>query len=77
MNVQNRATITDAEVLSVTNGFDDATGQPIVCLTLRQGSGWSPVNLSLSVENARSLFGRLDSILADELPCSPGSRSSR
>ena len=53
MKVPQQATITDAEVLAVTDGVDDATGQSIVCLTMRVGSGWSPNNYSLRVENAR------------------------
>jgi len=66
-----QATITDAEVLSVTAGVDEATGQSIVCVTLRQGSAWTPVNYSLSVENARSLLGRLHGVVSDELPPLP------
>jgi len=54
-------TITDAEVLAVCGGADDATGQHVVVLTLRPitGSGWGHVNYSLHPENARSLPDRL------------------
>lgn len=56
-----RPEITDAEVLAVTSGLDMATGQPVVCLTLRPitGAGWAPINYSLAVDDARSLFARL------------------
>ena len=56
-----RPFITEAEVLSVTSGVDDGTGQPIICLTLRPitGSGWGHVNYSLHPDNARSLVDRL------------------
>jgi hypothetical protein len=77
MSVPQQATITDAEVLAVTDGVDDATGQSIVCLTLRLGSVWSLVNYSLSIENARSLLARLLSVWADELPASPTCPCSR
>lgn len=39
MGEQNRNTITDAEVLSVSGGVNEATGQPIVVLTLRPNTG--------------------------------------
>ena len=60
-----RATITDAEVLGVSGGVDDATGRPVVCLTLRPaaGSGWGHVNYSLHPDNARSLLDRLSRVL--------------
>jgi len=77
MSVPKQATITDAEVLAVTDGVDEATGQFIVCVTLRQGSAWSPVNYSLSIENARSLLGRLQGVVSDELPSLPVSRCSQ
>ncbi|HVK08602.1 MAG TPA: hypothetical protein VM597_07470 [Gemmataceae bacterium] len=53
-------TITDAEVLAVSGGIDEATGQPVV-FTLRPvtGSGWGHVNYALYFENARSLLDRL------------------
>jgi hypothetical protein len=53
--------ITDAEVLAVCGGVDDATGQHVVVLTLRPitGSGWGHVNFALSVENAHSLHDSL------------------
>jgi hypothetical protein len=65
MSDQNRITITDAEVLGVSGGVDDATGQPVVVLTLRPitGSGWGHVNYSLHPDNARSLFDRLNRVL--------------
>ena len=58
MNEPHRVTITDAEVLGVSGGVDDATGQPVVVLTLRPitGSGRGNVNFSLHPENARSLL---------------------
>lgn len=61
MGEQQRITITDAEVLAVSGGVDDASGQPVVVLTLRPitGSGWGHVNYSLHPENARSLLDRL------------------
>jgi len=61
MGEQSRITITDAEVLAVNGGVDDATGQPVVVLTLRPitGSGWGCVNYSLHPDNARSLLDRL------------------
>ena len=61
MSDQNRITITDAEVLAVNGGVDDATGQPVVVLTLRPntGSGWGHVNYSLHPDNALSLLDRL------------------
>ena len=42
MHGQRPNIITDAEVLAVCGGVDDATGQPVVILTLRPdtGSGW-------------------------------------
>jgi hypothetical protein len=54
-------TITDAEVLAVGGGVDEATGQPVVVLTLRPitGSGWGHVNYSLHPDNARSMLDRL------------------
>ena len=54
-------TVTDAEVLAVSGGVDDATGQPVVVLTLRPitGSGWGYINFSLHPANARSLLDRL------------------
>jgi hypothetical protein len=56
-----RANITAAEVLAVSGGADDATGQPVVVISLRPitGSGWGHVNFALGVENARSLLDRL------------------
>ena len=41
--------------------MDDATGQPVVVLTLRPvtGSGWGHVNYALHPDNARSLLDRL------------------
>ena len=41
--------------------MDDATGQPVVVLTLRPitVSGWGHVNYSLNPDNARSLLDRL------------------
>jgi hypothetical protein len=72
-----RPDITDAEVLTVTNGVDESTDQSIVCLTMRLGSDWSPFNYSLSVQNARSLLSRLHSALTDELPVSPESPCCR
>jgi hypothetical protein len=61
MSGHNRITITDAEVLAVSDGVDDSTGQPVVVLTLRPiiGSGWGHINYSLHPENARSLLDRL------------------
>jgi hypothetical protein len=66
MGEQDRITITDAEVLGVCNGVDEATGQPVVVLTLRPntGSGWGHVNYSLHPDNARSLLDRLTRALA-------------
>jgi hypothetical protein len=66
MGEHHRTTITDAEVLGVCNGVDDATGQPVVVLTLRPntGSGWGAVNYSLHPDNARSLLDRLTRALA-------------
>ncbi len=57
----NSPSIFDAEVLAVTGGIDDATGQPVVCLTLRPitGSGWGHTNYALGVENAEALVGRI------------------
>jgi hypothetical protein len=49
----------DAEILSVTDGVDEAIGQPFVCAALRQGSDRSAVNYSLTADNGRSLFGRV------------------
>jgi hypothetical protein len=61
-----RVTITDAELLGVCNGLNEATGLPVVCLTLRPitGSGWGHVNYALSIENARSLLDRLTTAFA-------------
>lgn len=61
MGDRQQITIADAEVLGVSGGVDDATGQPVVVLTLRPiiGTGWGQVNFALSVENARSLLDRL------------------
>jgi hypothetical protein len=61
MGEQHRITITDAKVLAVCGGVDDATGQPVVVLTLRPitGTGWGHVNYSLHPDNARSLLDRL------------------
>ncbi|MBL8865955.1 MAG: hypothetical protein JNK93_10400 [Planctomycetia bacterium] len=58
-------TIADAEVLGVSGGVDDATGQPVVVLTLRpiSGSGWGHINFALGFENARSLLDRLARVL--------------
>jgi hypothetical protein len=39
MSDHNRITISDAEVLGVSGGVDDATGQPVVVLTLRPITG--------------------------------------
>lgn len=66
MHGQRPTTITDAEVLSVTNGVDEATAQPVVVLTLRPitGSGWGHFNFSLHPDNARSLLDRLAHTLA-------------
>jgi hypothetical protein len=67
MSDQNRITITDAEVLGVSGGVDDATGQPVVILTLRPitGSGWGHVNYSLHPDNARSLLDRLTGVVVE------------
>jgi hypothetical protein len=61
MGEQQRITITDAEVLAVSGGVDDASGQPVVVFTIRPiiGSGWGHINYSLHPENARSLLDRL------------------
>jgi hypothetical protein len=58
---QHQITIIAAEVLGVCGGVDDATGLPVVVLTLRPitGSGWGAVNYSLHPDNARSLLDRL------------------
>ena len=66
MDDRHRSTITDAEVLAVCGGVDDATGQPVVVLTLRPitGSGWGQVNYSLHPDNACSLLDRLTWALA-------------
>lgn len=66
MGDQHQITITDAEVLGVCNGVDDATCQPVVVLTLRPntGSGWGAVNYSLHPDNARSLLDRLTTAFA-------------
>jgi hypothetical protein len=65
MGDQHQIAITDAEVLGVCGGVDDATGQPVVVLTLRPitGSGWAAVNYSLHPDNARSLLDRLNRTL--------------
>jgi hypothetical protein len=62
-----RVTISDAEVLAVCGGVDDATGQPVVVLTLRPitGSGWRSVNYSLHPDNARSLLDRLTGVATE------------
>jgi hypothetical protein len=67
MGEQHRITITDAEVLAVCGGVDDATGQPVVVLTLRPitGSGWRFVNYSLHPDNARSLLDRLTGVVIE------------
>lgn len=66
MHGQQPNTITDAEVLSVTSGTDEATAQPVVVLTLRPitGSGWGCVHYSLHPDNAHSLLDRLTRALA-------------
>lgn len=65
MHGQRPTTITDAEVLSVTNGVDEATAQPVVVLTLRPitGSGWGCVHYLLHPDNACSLLDRLNRAL--------------
>ena len=70
MNNRFPGTITAAEVLAVTGGIDESTGQPVVCLTLRPitGSGWEHVNYALSVENADALVGRLLAALDRQPP---------
>jgi hypothetical protein len=67
MGDHNRITITDAEILGVCGGVDDATGQPVVVLTLRpiNGSGWGHVNYSLHPDNARSLLDRLTGVVVE------------
>jgi hypothetical protein len=67
MHGQQPNTITDAEVLSVTTGMDEATGLPVVVLTLRPitGSGWQFVNYSLHPDNARSLLDRLTGVVIE------------
>jgi hypothetical protein len=67
MSDHNRITITDAEVLAVSGGMDDATGQPVVVLTLRPitGSCWRSVNYSLHPDNARSLLDRLTCVVIE------------
>lgn len=69
MHGQQPNTVTDAEVLSVTGGMDEATAQPVVVLTLRPitGSGWSHVNYALGVVNAEALVGRLHAALDSPL----------
>lgn len=64
---QHQITITDVEVLGVCGGVDDATGQPVVVLTLRPitGSGWGHVNYSLHPDNARSLLHRLTGVVVE------------
>ena len=61
MHGQRPNTITDAEVLSVTTGVDEATARPVIVLTLRPitGSAWGHINYSLHPDNARSLLDRL------------------
>lgn len=65
MGNTSRPEITDAEVLAVRGGTDDATGQPVVVLTVRPitGSGWGHVNYSLHPDNARSLLDRLAGVV--------------
>ncbi len=65
MHGQQPNTVTDAEVLSVTNGVDEATARPVVVLTLRPitGSAWGCVHYSLHPDNARSLLDRLNRVL--------------
>jgi hypothetical protein len=67
VNEPHRVTITDAEVLGVSGGVDDATGQPVVVLTLRPitGSGWGHVNYSLHPNNARSFLERLTGVVVE------------
>jgi hypothetical protein len=67
VNDSQRDWITDAEVLAVSDGVDDATGQHVVVLTLRPitGSCWGAVNYSLSVDNARSLLDRLTCVVIE------------
>jgi hypothetical protein len=74
MGEQHPSTITDAEVLAVSGGVDDATGQPVVVLTLRPitGSGWGHVNYSLHPDNARSLLDRLSREFDTGLCLKPG-----
>lgn len=65
-------TVVAAEILSVVSGVDDATGQPVVVLTLRpnSGSGWRHINYSLHPDNARSLLDRLTG-MATEMGWAP------
>jgi hypothetical protein len=65
MGDPSRSAITFAEVLAVTGGIEESTGQPVVCLTLRPitGSGWGHVNYSLHPNNARSLLDRLTGVV--------------
>lgn len=65
MHGQQPNAITDAEVLSVTDGVAEATARPVVVLTLRPitGSGWEIVNYSLHLDNALSLLDRLGRVL--------------
>ena len=67
MHGQQPNTITDAEVLSITDGVDEAAAQPMVLLTLRPitGSGWGHVNYSLHPDNARSLLDRLTGVVIE------------
>jgi hypothetical protein len=67
MEDQQPNTITDAEVLGVCGGVDDATGQHVVVLTVRPitGSGWRHVNYSLHPDNARSLLGWLTGVVIE------------
>ncbi len=60
-------TITDAEILGVCDGVDDATGQPVVILTIRPitCSCWGSVNYSLHHDNARSLLDRLTCVVIE------------
>jgi hypothetical protein len=65
MSEQHRSTTINAEVLAVTGGIEEATDQPVVCLTLRPitGSGWGHINYVLGIENAHSLLDRLNRVL--------------
>ena len=65
MSDPSRFTIIDAEVSAASGGVDDATGQPVVVLTLRPiiNSGWKQANYSLHPDNARSLLDRLTCVV--------------